>query len=262
MPAAKKRAERRAAPEPDGLRQPLYVHIASTLQERIVAGTYPMSSLLPTEADLTEEFATSRNTVREALRLLVERRLVRRRQGAGTVVISAAPAANYVQSFTKLDDLFANSRNTYYALHTISTVQLEAGVADRIGACEGEEWLQVQGVRWTERGGTPIAYIESYIPTEFKAIVDTFVDLEVPFYSVLEKASGRTIDEVTQEIRALGMPRHVANAFGMPEGSTSLQLLRRYVARGGILIASINWHRADQFTYEMVIHRRVDREPQ
>jgi DNA-binding GntR family transcriptional regulator len=158
--------------------------------------------------------------------------------------------------------LFANSRNTHYALHTISTVPLDAGVADRIGAPEGEEWLQVQGVRWTERGGTPIAYIESYIPTEFRAIVDTFWKLEVPFYSVLEKDSGRTIDEVSQEIRAVEMPRHVANAFGLPEASISLQLMRRYIARGGILIASINWHRADQFTYQMVIHRRVDRERQ
>jgi DNA-binding GntR family transcriptional regulator len=79
---------------------------------------------------------------------------------------------------------------------------------------------------------------------------------------VLEKSSGRTIDEVTREIRAVEMPRHVANAFGLPEASTPLQLMRRYIAHGGVLIASINWHRADQYTYQMVIHRRIDREQQ
>ena len=259
----KRTTELESSSEQNGVRQPpLYVHIASKLQERIVGGVYPISSLLPAEADLSEEFATSRNTVREALRLLVERGLVRRRQGAGTAVISSAPTVKYVQSFTKLEDLFANSRDTYYALHAISTVQLEAELANRIGADEGEEWIQVQGVRWNERGGTPIAHIESYIPTEFRAVVDTFWNLDVPFYSVLEKSSGRTIDEVTQEIRAVEMPRHVANAFGLPEASTSLQLMRRYIARGGVLIASINWHRADQYTYQMVIHRRIDREQQ
>src|SRR5262245_56339344 len=100
-------------PERVQVRQPLYLHIASVLQSRIVEGRYPVSSQLPAEAELTDEFDTSRNTVREALRLLVERGLVRRRQGAGTVVISSTPSVNYVQSFTKLEDLFANAADTF-----------------------------------------------------------------------------------------------------------------------------------------------------
>jgi GntR family transcriptional regulator len=253
-----KATEPSATGERNGLRQPLYVHIASTLQGRIVGGQYPVSSLLPPEAELSEEFATSRNTVREALRLLVERGLVRRRQGAGTLVTSAMPIVKYVQSFNKLEDLFANATTTHYALHSIAPVVLDAGIAERVGATAGEEWLLVTGVRWTERGGTPLAFIESYVPMEFTPIVDTFWNATVPFYSILEQISGRTIDEVWQEIRAVEMPRRVANAFGLAEGSTSLQLFRRYVARGGILIASINWHRADQFTYQMLIHRRIE----
>jgi len=248
------------APAPDDRldqRQPLYMHIAGTLQQRIVGGRYAVASLLPTEADLSEEFATSRNTVREALRLLVERGLIRRRQGAGSMVIAASPSFNYVQSFNKLEDLFNNSKTTHYVLHAIDTVVLEPDLAQRIGGVAGEKWLRVTGVRWTERGGTPMAHIESYIPMEFKAVVDTFWNVTHPFYAVLEAASQRTIDEVSQEIRAVEMPRHVANTFGLPEGSTSLQLLRRYVARGGVLIASINWHRGDRFTYQMLVHRRV-----
>jgi GntR family transcriptional regulator len=251
-------ADVKAFTEPGG-RQPLYVHIASKLQQRIVEGCYPIASLLPPETELTEEFATSRNTIREALRLLVDRGMVRRRQGAGTVVISATPDVRYVQSFTSLEDLFANSRDTYYALHSIAAVALDSNIAERIGATAEEEWLLVTGVRWTEKGGNPIACIESYIPMEFKETVDTFWDVKLPFYAVLEQASGYVIDEVVQEIRGIEMPRRVANTFGLPEGSTSLQLLRRYVARGGVLIASVNWHRADQFTYQMLIHRRVER---
>jgi GntR family transcriptional regulator len=244
----------------EGNKQPLYAHIASELQQRIVDGRYPISSLLPAETELTEEFATSRNTIREALRVLVDRGMLRRRQGSGTVVISATPSVKYVQSFTSLEDLFANSRDTYYALHSIAAVALDSSMAERIGAIAGEQWLLITGVRWTAKGGNPISFIESYIPMEFKATVDTFWDVNLPFYAVLEQASGCTIDEVVQEIRAVEMPRRVANAFGLPEGSASLQLLRRYVARGGILIASVNWHRADQYTYQMLIHRRVDRE--
>jgi GntR family transcriptional regulator len=247
-------------PERSQGRQPLYLHIASVLQGRITDGHYPVASQLPAESELTTEFDTSRNTVREALRLLVERGLVRRRQGAGTVVISSTPSVNYVQSFTKLEDLFANAQETFYALHSINTVVLDAEVAKRIGGAAGEEWLLVTGVRWTERGGTPISFIESYIPIEFQDVVDTFWNVRIPFYSVLEQNSGRTIEEVVQEIRAVTMPRHVANAFGLPEGSVALQLQRRYRTASGVLIVSTNWHRGDQFTYEMLIHRHVDRD--
>jgi DNA-binding GntR family transcriptional regulator len=251
-----------ASQEPDeaSLRRPLYIQVAATLQDRIASGVYPVASHLPPEAQLSEEFATSRNTVREALRLLAERGLVRRRQGTGTLVTSAAPAVKYAQSFNKLEDLFANAKTTHYALHAIAPVVLDDSLAERVGASAGEEWLLLTGVRWTERGGTPLAFIESYVPMEFKAIAETFWTAPPPFYAVLEQRSGRTIDEVWQEIRAVEMPRHVANAFGLAEGCTSLQLFRRYIARGGTLIASFNWHRADQFTYQMLVHRRIEPE--
>jgi DNA-binding GntR family transcriptional regulator len=166
----------------------------------------------------------------------------------------------YAQSFDKLEDLFANAKTTHYALHSIAPIILDEALAERVGGGSGEEWLLLTGVRWTERGGTPLAFIESYVPMEFKPIVDTFWTEPTPFYAVLEQRSGRSIDEVWQEIRAVEMPRHVANTFGLAEGSTSLQLFRRYIARGGTLIASVKWHRADQFTYQMLVHRRIESE--
>jgi GntR family transcriptional regulator len=242
--------ERAAAP-----RQKLYLNIASVLQQRIQDGQYPVASLLPAETTLTTEFDTSRNTVREALRLLVERGLVRRRQGSGTVVIAATPAVNYLQSITRLDDLFANARDTYYALHSIDTVSVDPAIADCIACHASERRILITGMRWTERGGTPISYIESYVPVEFAAHVEHFWDAQVPFYSILETATGRSIDDVSQHIRAVAMPRGVAAGFGLAPGAISLQVTRRYRAAGNILIASINWHRGDQFTYEMLIHR-------
>ena len=242
-------------------KSPLYLHIAAELQDRIQRGVYPVSSLLPAEAELTQEFGTSRNTVREALRLLVERGLVRRRQGSGTLVTATAPHVQYVLSINKLDDLFASARDTYYALHSVESVRLDDEAAARIGATAGETWLLVTGVRWTERGGTALAFIESYVPMAFKTIVDGFWNVQQsPFYAVLEKETGFSVDEVIQDVRALAMPRRVANTFGLPEGSISLQVMRRYMTRAGALIASVNWHRGDQFTYNMRMNRSFGRE--
>ncbi len=254
MPVRKKKP----APAALNADAPLYARILTELRQRITGGQYPIGGLLPTEAELSIEFSTSRHTVREALRRLIEQGYVRSRQGAGTAVISSESNARYVQSFQSISDLFQNSLETHFVIHKIEPVTLDSDIAARIEAKPDQKWRHITGVRWTKPGGTPICYIDSYVPNEYAAIVATFSQHDRrPFYSILEEQSGRTIDHVYQEIRAAQMPREVANSFGLEAGSLSLQLLRRYVTNNGTLIASFNWHRGDQFTYRMQIDRRM-----
>ena len=250
--------KKKSAPLALNAEAPLYARILTELCHRITTGQYPIGGLLPTEAELSVEFSTSRHTVREALRRLIEQGFVRSRQGAGTAVISSESNARYVQSFQSISDLFQNSLDTHFVIHKIETITLDRDVAARIEANPGPGWVHITGVRWTKPGGTPICYIDSYVPKEYANIVATFAQYDrLPFYSILEEQTGRTIDQVHQEIRATTMPREVANSFGLEEGSISLQLLRRYMTRSGMLIASFNWHRGEQFTYRMQIDRRI-----
>jgi GntR family transcriptional regulator len=68
---------------------------------------------------------------------------------------------------------------------------------------------------------------------------------------VLEEAAGDAVTDVVQETQALQMPALVAEALGVPTGTLSLRLLRRYESASGTLIASFNWH----FGGERFIHR-------
>src|SRR5471032_270968 len=60
--------------------------VVDELTDLIVGGTYREGDLLPTEPALCEEFGFSRTVVREALKLLEERGLLRVEQGRGTRV--------------------------------------------------------------------------------------------------------------------------------------------------------------------------------
>jgi DNA-binding FadR family transcriptional regulator len=60
--------------------------IATTLQKAILKGTYAYGERLPPERDLAKHYATSRSTIREALRRLEDLKLVTRRIGSGTYV--------------------------------------------------------------------------------------------------------------------------------------------------------------------------------
>lgn len=60
--------------------------VVEELASRIVAGLLAEGSVLPTEAVLCDEFGFSRTVLREGLKLLEERGLVRVEQGRGTTV--------------------------------------------------------------------------------------------------------------------------------------------------------------------------------
>lgn len=60
--------------------------VVEELAGRIVAGDLPEGSVLPTESVLCDEFGFSRTVLREGLKLLEERGLVRVEQGRGTTV--------------------------------------------------------------------------------------------------------------------------------------------------------------------------------
>src|SRR3954469_2356668 len=60
--------------------------VAEEMLGRVIRGDFEPGSVLPTEPALVEEFGFSRTVVREALRQLEERGLVRIEQGRGTTV--------------------------------------------------------------------------------------------------------------------------------------------------------------------------------
>ena len=79
------------ADKPRAPKSSRYRDIATRLQKEIRLGKYPVGNLLPTETELMAQHSSSRQTVREALRILMDQGLIVRRAGLGSVVIAAEP---------------------------------------------------------------------------------------------------------------------------------------------------------------------------
>src|SRR5690606_20284333 len=92
--------------------KPHYAGVADTLIRDIANATYPVGSLLPPELELADTFGVSRNTMRSAMRVLVDMGLVSRRAGLGTVVQVRHATPNFVQSIENLDQLFPDLKTT------------------------------------------------------------------------------------------------------------------------------------------------------
>lgn len=245
-------SEQEPGSEGDG---PRYARIQKVLEDRVTEGVYPLGSLIPTEIELAAEFGTSRFTIREALRYLREHGYVERRQGVGTRVVANKPQSTFQQSYGSLEELFQVAVETWYVILGNQRVTLTAELAEMVGGLAGEEWFLVSGVRWTRPGGKPICFVQSYIPARFEHVIPLLEGHQGPFFALLERHSDGKIEEAVQEIRALPMPPEMGRHLGLAPGAWSLQLLRRYLTESGVLIASFNWHPADQMTYVMHIHR-------
>jgi GntR family transcriptional regulator len=68
---------------------PRYQEIADELRQQIESGALKRDSQLPTEVELQKKFGASRNTVREAVKLLVLQRLLETRGREGTWITKA-----------------------------------------------------------------------------------------------------------------------------------------------------------------------------
>jgi DNA-binding FadR family transcriptional regulator len=74
----------------------LIEQVIEQLRVQITSGTWAVGSRIPTESELAQTTATSRNTVREAVQSLVHAGLLERRQGSGTYVLAANELAGAV----------------------------------------------------------------------------------------------------------------------------------------------------------------------
>jgi GntR family transcriptional regulator len=234
---------------------PRYKQILDILRERVASGFYPLNANLPNESELCAEFEASRYTVREALRMLVQQGMVKRRQRAGSVVVAREPQDLYAQSFSSLAELFQFALDTHYVLISTRRVKIDADIAARIGGVAGSTWLLVKGMRWTKPGGDPICYTHSYIPLRLDWIVPELPNCVGAFYAHLERRAKEPITEAVQEIRGEAITEETASYLMEPTGSISLCVCCRYVSVKGTLIASLNWHSARNFVYRMQLQR-------
>lgn len=77
---------------------PLYHQLATSLSSAIAQGVFQPGDRLPSEPELARRFGVTRPTVRQATRLLAERRLVEAKRGSGTFVL--APGKQQVDLFS------------------------------------------------------------------------------------------------------------------------------------------------------------------
>ena len=236
---------------------PRYMQILAALRARVEGGVYPLETSLPTEGELCEEFSASRYTVREALRRLVEQGMVARRQGSGSIVVASQPQARYVHSLSSLAGLFQFALETHYEVISIEKTLLSDALAEQVGGEPGSTWNLVKGIRREREGGEVVSFTRSFIPDRLSRLVAGLPGCVGPFYAQLSRRAREDIIEADQDIRGERMDKEVARYLGRKPGDVAICALRRYTSAKGPIITSLNWHIAENFTFQMKILKNL-----
>jgi len=240
------------------INKPHFADIARNLTEGITSGRFPVGSVLPTELELCAQYATSRHTIRAALRELQQLGLVSRRKNVGTRVESAAPTNDFRPSMASVDDLVQFGSTHVRKVQEVTEIVADGLLATELGCQVGTRWLRFSSLRLngaTER--LPVGWTDVYIDPAYAEIADLVRKSPgVLISALIETRYGRRIAEIRQEIRAMTVPATMAPSLQVEPGSTALKIIRWYFdAAGQVFEISVSIHPADRFAVAMQLKR-------
>ena len=225
---------------------PLYLQLAEQLANDIQAKQWLPLQKLPSEYELTRFFGVSRVTVRQALRVLIDRGLVVSRQGKGVYV--RGPRVN--QDLGSLRGFYDGlvARNYDVETEVVEFTQLKAPEAD--GWASGNVF---QYVRLYQLEGATIVLADITVFC-LEALITRDQVERLPVYALLQEVLKKKVARAATQIKATGMRPDIATRMGL-EGTAGLLQMDRtsYDESGAVLESSHFYIQPDVFAFEVEV---------
>ena len=227
---------------------PLYSQIAEALAALILDGTLAPGTRIEDEVSMARRLEVSRPTTRQALQRLVDRGLISRRRGAGTVVTSP-----HVRRPMELSSLLADLTKSG---HTVSTSITEYSMhpadeeeAEHLGIEPGTNVTRIKRVRSAD--GEPIALMENLLPA---AIAPSHEELEQDGLYNLLRAQGVVPATATQSIGARNATPAEAGVLEEKRRAALLTVTRTaYDSSGAVIEYGTHVYRASRYSFETTL---------
>lgn len=143
---------------------PMYRQIADDLRRRIELGELAPGSQLATEIELRETYNASRNTVRDAIKVLTTRGLVETRPGQGTFVVERI--SPFVTTLTQVQGSDGSGEGSPYVREVVAKrrtprtsgvrveiMQADSPTADELQIAEGDTVVSRHQQRYIDNTG-------------------------------------------------------------------------------------------------------------
>lgn len=233
-----------------------YRVIADELAADMRAGTYPLGSNLPVEHVLAEHFRTSRQTVREALRVLADKGLIVRRAGFGTTVINTGSRALFVLSLGNLGQVLSYPEGVVRRHMSSGRYITDKATAALLGCEVGTPWVRIRALRFEVGRDEPFCWVDIFLAPQFASLTKFRGVERHPLVEQIEKKFGQTVESAEVDFSVSRVPAEIAAELGVQAGSPALTVVRRYLGAGGDpLEITISTHPENLYTHRMKLRK-------
>jgi GntR family transcriptional regulator len=203
---------------------PKYAQVISELQRRIESGEYPPGSLLPSEHQLSAEFAIARPTVVRALRVLRQEGWIETQQGKGSFVRGRPALAGARTLRPGQAELDRDESREPGDVVSVGLAQASARIAGLLDVSEGERVVRRR--RLFLREGEASELVTWWLPTSLAA--GTGLDGQDAVYggirSLLAQTKDIRIDHVIEQVTARRATPDEAKLLGISRSAPVLAL--------------------------------------
>ncbi|MEO3777555.1 GntR family transcriptional regulator [Micromonospora sp. B11E3] len=208
--------------------EPLWMQLMRTLRGQIEAGEIGPDQPLPSEAELSDIYGVSRTVVREALRELVQQRMIYKVKGRGAFVAPRKTELRFVGSVSgSAADLRESGRRV--TTHTVSQSLGEADKreADLLRLPQGAPVVRMRRLRSVD--GQPWLLVDTALPAALVPGLERAVLENQSLYDVLRRRYG---------LEAAAADRWIEAVFPEPEDAALLEVTASTPLLG---IESVAW---------------------
>lgn len=235
----------------------LYMTIFRQLADDIRSGSFQNGDLLPPEKDLMERFRASRTTIRHAISLLCNEKLVTVRQGRGTVVTlpeednyTSILKADKFRGITSIQSQTTQSGAIKSQNGLVDLIRASAAIAEKLSISQNDDVYRVRRIKLIDN--QPFGYIVSYIPASEIPGFETFSGKISTLYNTLKEAYNIEIVKAKETITSSACSATESLLLNLSPNSPLLLLRRLGYTEHGILEYTESYY--DPAKYEIVIN--------
>lgn len=232
---------------------PRYYQVYTVLSQRVREGEWSTETAMPTEQEFAKTFGVSRVTIRKALNMLQEERLILRQQGRGTFALPPPRRPTRANFSGLLENIVDFELHTKVRILAFVKAPLADDVARMLECPPGSLALKIVRVRSDSQ--TPFSFTTCYVPEPEARLLteDTLGNRTVS--SALEKAGVSTASaeqRLSATVAGVEVAKHLRIDVGAPLISMT-RIMRNESGRPVEIIQAL--YRPDKYEYRVNLSR-------
>lgn len=231
---------------------PLYIQLSDWLERMIRSETFGLGSLLPSEEELSREVEVNRNTVRHAISLLVQKGLVEKRKGVGTLVKRKFPLypvhkLNRMTSF--VDDFEMDNVEIEDKIIAKEKIPATPELTDKLMLEPGEPVVRIGRLRIADK--VPLVLeIQYYSFNRYGNLLD--MGIKGSMYEILTKKFSADLDHSEQTIRAVFPSEEIADSLDISQSVPCIFLESLAYTADDLCIEVLHsYYRGDRYLFKV-----------